>query len=140
MKSHTPDALIRIRGDIIQELRCKEVLVTATTGYKRNQEFHRDYLPVYLGEEPAYIDTSRLITTNPIMDQVDCAELFPPIFQSITGQLVQATPKIQLVQVQLSKPEQNIRLERTNKDCLNHVWKLCKYHGTYTPNAETDNK
>ena len=98
--------MIRIRGDIIQELRCKEVLVKATTGYQRNQEFHRDHLPVYLGEEPAYIDTSRLITTNPIMDQVDCAELFPPIFQSITGQLVQATPKIQLVQVQLSKPEQ----------------------------------
>ncbi len=101
-----PDALIRIRGDIIQELKCKEVLVTATTGYQRNQECHRDHLPVYLGEEPVYIDTARLITTNPIMDQIDCAELFPPVFQSTTGQLVQATPKIQLVQIQLSKPEQ----------------------------------
>jgi hypothetical protein len=101
-----PDALIRIRGDIIQELRCNEVLVTATTGYQRNQECYRDHLPVYLGDEPVYLDTSRLITTNPIMDQVDCKELFPPIFQSITGQLVQATPKVQTVQIQLSKPEQ----------------------------------
>lgn len=100
-----PDALIRIRGDIIQELKCKEVLVTTTTGYQRNQECYRDHLPVYLGDEPVYLDTSRLITTHPIMDQVDCTELFSPIFQSTTGQLVQATPKIQTIQIQLSKPE-----------------------------------
>ena len=101
-----PDALIRIRGDIIQELRCNEVLVTTTTGYQRNQECYQDHLLVYLGDEPVYLDTSRLITTHPIMDQVDCTELFSPIFQSTTGQLVQATPKVQTIQIQLSKPEE----------------------------------
>ena len=40
------------------------------------------------------------------MDQVDCTELFSPIFQSTTGQLVQATPKVQTIQIQLSKPEE----------------------------------
>ena len=37
---------------------------------------------------------------------MDFTELFPTIFKSITGQLVQATPKIQTVQIHLSKPEQ----------------------------------
>ena len=60
----------------------------------------------YLGDEPEHLDTSRLITTDPIGDQVDFTELFPTIFKSITGQLVQATPKIQTVQIHLSKPEQ----------------------------------
>lgn len=38
-----------IHPDLIQKLRCKEVLVTVTTGYQRNQEFaiHLIYVQFY---------------------------------------------------------------------------------------------
>ena len=61
---------------------------------------------MYLGEEPVYLDTSKLITRKPILDLLDCDEVFPPIFETTNGQLVQAAPTVQPISLQLSKPEQ----------------------------------
>ena len=63
-------------------------------------------MPVYLGEEPVYSDTSKLITRKPILDLLDCDEVFPPKFEATNGQLVQAAPSVQPIVLQLSKPEQ----------------------------------
>lgn len=101
-----PDALIRDRGDIIQEMQCRTVEVTSSPGYQRHDKCSREYLPVYLGEEPVYLDTARLVTRKPILDLLDCAEVFPPIFEATNGALVQAAPSVQIIQLQLSKPEQ----------------------------------
>ena len=101
-----PNALIRDRGDIIQEMQCKTVEVTSSHGYQRHDKCSKEYLPVYLGEEPVYLDTSRLITRQPILDLLDCKEVFPPIFETTNGQLVQAAPSVQPIVLQLSKPEQ----------------------------------
>jgi len=61
---------------------------------------------VYLGEEPVYLDTSKLVTRKPILDLLDCDEVFPPIFKTTNGQLVQAAPTVQPISLQLSKPIQ----------------------------------
>ena len=82
------DALIRIRGDIIQEMKCQTVEVTTSLGYKRGEECYRDHLPVYLNEEPVYLDTSKLIVDKPMLDSIDCAELFPPVFITKDGTLI----------------------------------------------------
>ena len=101
-----PNALIRDRGDIIQEMQCQTVEVTSSPGYQRHDKCSKAYLPVYLGEEPVYLDTSKLITRKPILDLLDCDEVFPPIFETTDGQLVQAAPAVQPISLQLSKPEQ----------------------------------
>ena len=101
-----PNALIRDRGDIIQEMQCRTVEVTSSPSCQRHDKCSKEYLPVYLGEEPVYLDTSRLITRQPILDLLDCNEVFPPIFETTKGQLVQAAPSVQPIVLQLSKPEQ----------------------------------
>lgn len=99
------DALIRIRGDIIQEMKCQTVEVTTSLGYKRGEDCYRDHLPVYLNEEPVYLDTSKLIVDKPLLDSINCVDLFPPIFITKDGTLIQAVPQIEKVQITLSKPE-----------------------------------
>jgi hypothetical protein len=101
-----PNALIRDRGDIIQEMLCQTVEVTSSPGYQRHDKCSKEYLPVYLGEEPVYLDMSKLVTRKPTLDLLDCNEVFPPIFETTDGQLVQAAPMVQTISLQLSKPEQ----------------------------------
>ena len=67
-----PNALIRDRGDIIQEMQCQTVEVTSSPGYQRHDKCSKEYLPMYLGEEPVYLDTSKLVTRKPILDLLDC--------------------------------------------------------------------
>ena len=87
-------------------MQCQTVEVTSSPGYQRHDKCSKEYLPVYLGEEPVYLDKSKLITRKPILDLLDCDEVFPPIFETINGQLVQAAPTVQPISLQLSKPEQ----------------------------------
>ena len=101
-----PNALIRDRGDIIQEMQCRTVEVTSSPGYQRHDKCSKEYLPVYLGEEPVYLNTAKLITIKPILDLLDCDEVFPPIFEATNGVLAQAAPSVQPISLQLSKPEQ----------------------------------
>ena len=62
-----PDALIRARGHIIQELECQSVQVSVTLGYQRGDQCHLDYLPVYLGKEAVYLDATGMIATAPLL-------------------------------------------------------------------------
>ena len=110
-----PNALIRDRGDIIQEMQCKTVEVTSSPGYQRHDKCSKEYMPVYLGEEPVYLDTSKLITRKPILDLLDRDEVFPPIFKATNGQLIQADPSVQRIVLQLSKPEQLDELEHVEE-------------------------
>ena len=99
------DALIRARGHILQELKCSRVTVTVTLGYQRGDLCHTEYLPVYLGEEPVYLDAMNIVATNPVLDQVNCQGIFAPIFETNDGRLIQANPQISEVKITLSKPE-----------------------------------
>ena len=99
------DALIRVRGDIIQEMKCQTVEVTNSIGYKRGEKCYRDHLPVYLNEEPVYLDTSKLVVEKPMLDSINCDELFPPVFLTKDGTMIQAVPQIEKINIKLSKPE-----------------------------------
>ena len=100
-----PDALIRTRGHIIQEMECQPVQVKSTLGYQRGDLCHTDYLLVYLGEEAVYLDAMGMIVTTPVLDQVDCKGIFTPIFQTTDGRLIQANPQVAEVKMAISKPE-----------------------------------
>ena len=41
-----PNALIRDRGDIIQEMQCRTVEVTSSPGYQRDDKCSKEYLPI----------------------------------------------------------------------------------------------
>ena len=40
-----------------------------------------------------------------MLDSINFVELFPPVFITKDGTLIQAVPKIEKVQIKLSKPE-----------------------------------
>ena len=100
------DSLVRVRGMIIQELSCTPCQVTVNLGYKRGDMCHTEYLPVYLNEEAVYLDALGLVVTEPVLDQVDCNEVFTPIFETTTGKLITANPHIIEVKMAISNPEQ----------------------------------
>ncbi len=54
-----PNVLVRDRRNIIQEMQCSTVEVTSNPGYQRHNKCSKEYLPMYLGEEPVYLDTSK---------------------------------------------------------------------------------
>ena len=66
---------------------------------------HSEYLPVYLNEEAVYLDALGLIVETPVLDKVDCNEIFTPIFETTAGKLITAGPKITEVKMTISKPE-----------------------------------
>ena len=99
------DALIRVRGDIIQEMKCQTVEVTNSIGYKRGEKCYQDHLLVYPNEEPVYLDTSKLVVEKPMLDSINCDELFPPVFHTKDGTMIQAVPQIEKINIKLSKPE-----------------------------------
>ena len=100
------DSLIRSRGMILQELSCTPCQVTVTLGYKRGDMCHTEYLPVYLKDEAVYLDAMGLIVTTPVLDRVDCNEVFTPIFETTEGKLITGNPHIVEVKMSFSKPEQ----------------------------------
>ena len=50
-----PDALLRVRGEIVQELTCTRVQVTARIGDKRSEDCLAHSLPVWLQNEPVFL-------------------------------------------------------------------------------------
>ena len=99
------DSLIRVRGMIVQELSCQPCKVTVNLGYQRGNACHSEYLPVYLNDEAVYLDALGLIVETPVLDQVDCNEIFTPIFETTTGKLITAGPQITEVKMTIAKPE-----------------------------------
>ena len=54
-----PNVLVRDRRNIIQEMQCSTVEVTSNPEYQRHNKCSKEYLPMYLGEEPVYLNTSK---------------------------------------------------------------------------------
>ena len=100
-----PDALIKTRGHIIQEMECQPVQVISALGYQRGDLCHMDYLPVYLGEEAVYLDVMGMIVTTPVLDQLDFKGIFTPIFQATNERLIQVNPQVTEVKMVISNPE-----------------------------------
>ena len=80
--------------------------MTVNLGYKRGDMCHTEYLPVHLKDEAVYLDAMGLIVTTPVLDRVDCNEVFTPIFETTEGKLITANPHIVEVKMSISKPEQ----------------------------------
>jgi len=99
------NALIRIRGQLIQELTCKEVQVTATEGDTRG-ECYDNLLPVTLEGIPLFLDAvSMVVVEDSTLHQVACSEMYTAVVQTDAGIFLSANPEVQTVEVKTSPLE-----------------------------------
>ena len=93
------DSLIRVRGDIVQELRCEMVTAEARIGDNRGEHCFKDSLPVWVRNEPTYMmATTGLIVAENTLTLVPCKSQFNSIFRTKGGQLVIADPTVKLAE------------------------------------------
>ena len=68
-----PDSLLRIRGDLIQELKCKTITVKARIGEKRTEQCSSDSLPIWVSNQPLRIQArTHLIVEEDSLEQIPC--------------------------------------------------------------------
>ena len=100
-------SLMRTRGDLMQEIRCRPVELTAKLGEKREDFCVQGALPVYLGYEPVYISSPHhIVLEAKEVVRIPCNITYLPVFVS-TDQvtLVQADPKVRKVKLQVEHLE-----------------------------------
>ena len=99
-----PNSLLRIRGDIVQELTCNPVTAEIRLGERRSDLCSTDTLPVWLNNQPLHLQAeNHLILDDADITAVDCSSTYPPIFLTAdNATLVQATPVVQIVELTLS--------------------------------------
>ncbi len=116
-----PDSLLRIRGDIIQELQCTPVRATARIGEKRNEKCFSDSLPVWINNQPMRMQArTHLILDEDPLDEVPCEAAYMPIFVATDGTtLLSAKPDVYIVDMQIGHLEENY-LHLTDVSKLEH--------------------
>ena len=100
-------SLMRTRGDLIQEIRCRPVELTARVGEQRDTFCIKGALPVYLEDEPVYISSpNHIVLEAKEVIRTPCNMTYPPVFVG-TDQttLVQADPEVKKVTLQVEHLE-----------------------------------
>lgn len=101
-----PDALLRVRGEIVQELTCTRVQVNARIGDKRSEDCLADSLPVWLQNEPVFLQAeTHLIIESAELSQVPCKSLFVLVFRASDDTLLLANPSVEVVNLRLTHLE-----------------------------------
>ena len=110
------NSLMRTRGDLIQEIFCKPVELTARLGETRNPACIQGALPVYLHGEPVYISTPHhLVLEEREVMLVNCNMTYPPVFVCKDGMtLVQADPEVRQIKLQVEQLRA-LQLEETTE-------------------------
>ena len=97
------NAILRIRGEVIQELSCTPVQVEARIGDKRSNKCLLDSLPVWLKNEPMYLQAgTNLVVSESEIAMVICDAMYTPVFKTQNDVLLQANPDVQIIDLQLS--------------------------------------
>ena len=100
-------SLMRTRGDLMQEIRCRPVELTANLGEKRDDFCIRDALPVNLGYEKLYISSPHhiVLEANEVV-HIPCNSTHLPVFVSTDQRtLVQADPVVRKARLQVEHLE-----------------------------------
>ena len=114
-----PDSLIRVRGDVIQEIKCKQVEVYARLGEVRSPHCFSDALPVWFDNSPLLmLSRTHIITEATELDKTPCSESFQPVFKALDGTLVRSTPKIEIVNLRLTHLSQDFLHLFDNNDII----------------------
>ena len=96
-------ALLRVRGEVLQELSCTPVEVTVTEGDTLDNKCFRDSLPVVRGGEHLLLEAnSRLLQDPSPMLEIPCTELGAPVFAVGTEFLV-ADPVVRSLNIEIDE-------------------------------------
>lgn len=110
------DSLIRVRGDLIQELICTPQKVEIRIGEKRGDLCYANSIPGWIGSEPILVQAvTHLVLNSEEISQVDCKATYPPVFEASGNILVQAYPEVQIVDLSLThQTEGFLHLDETD--------------------------
>lgn len=99
-----PDSILRVRGELVQEIKCVKLVVEARLGDNRSEYCLNNLLPVWLNYEPLFIQANtRMIVKEMIPSQFECVSRYSPIFTAKDGTLLQAKPDVQRVNISLNQ-------------------------------------
>ena len=97
------DSLLRIVGDLVQELVCTPVQLRVKLGEQRSELCYTEALPAWLKTEPVWVSSlNHLVVDVTELDAVPCTSVYVPIFSMTDGALVHATPKVTEVNIPLT--------------------------------------
>ena len=97
-----PDSLLRVRGEVVQELTCTPTDVMVTLGDHLEQKCYAGALPVTKGGERLLMEARTRILLPPVsVMEVECSPLTSPIFE-IEGQFLTADPQVRSVELTVS--------------------------------------
>ena len=102
-------SLLRLRGDILQELTCTPVNAEVRLGEQRGELCSTDTIPVWLNNQPLHLQAeNHLILEDAEITAVDCSSTYPPIFMTADNTTpVQASPVVQIIELTLSHLEED---------------------------------
>ena len=102
-----PDSLLRVRGDVIQELKCKMITVKARLGEKRTDHCSSDSLPIWVNNQPLRIQArTHLVVEEDSLEQIPCNAAYMPVFLAKDGKtLITADPEVKVVNIALDHLE-----------------------------------
>ena len=97
------NSLLRIRGDVVQELQCKPVIATAKIGDKRSDQCSSDSLPVWIENQPLRLQArTHLIIEEDPLEMIPCNAAYVPVFLARDGHtLLTAMPEVQTIKMPL---------------------------------------
>ena len=89
-----PNALLRVRGELLQELVCDPVVVEVRIGDSRGNSCYADSLPAWYKNSPVLVQAgTHLISTEAEIAKVSCEATYTPVFQSREGVLLHLMSK-----------------------------------------------
>jgi hypothetical protein len=116
-----PNSLLRIRGDVIQELQCKPVIATAKIGERRGEQCSSDSLPVWIENQPLRIQArTHLVVEEDPLEMIPCYAAYAPVFlTSDGGTLLAAVPEVKVIDIPLGHLNDDY-LHLTDLEEFNH--------------------
>ncbi len=108
---HSTQIILRIRGDVIQELQSKKVVDTAMIGDIQGEQCSSDSLPVWIENQPLQLQAhTHLVIDEDPLEKIPCNAAFVPVFLSSDGKMMLiAMPESQTI---------NITLEHLSSDFI----------------------
>ena len=95
--------LLRARGEVLQELECRPVMVRARVGESYNNKCYKGGLPVNLGSEHLLMSANTRTLFEPAtILEVPCNEITAPMFIADDGTVLVANPEVKVVNIALN--------------------------------------
>lgn len=94
--------LIRLRGDVIEELLCTPVRADIRLGEVRGQHCYRDSIPVWVNNQPVLLQAdTHLILEDNELEQISCQTSYTTLVVTDDGTIITAKPEVTEVDIQI---------------------------------------